>query len=101
MTENDNPKTALEVAMERLKQRDADAGIVNLPTTSEQKAAIAEARSVHAAKIAELEILQRSKSFGVLDPADRERIDADYRDQLRRLNEDLARKVERIRSPGD
>ena len=83
--------------MERLKRRDAESGIVEQPPSEERKAAIAEARSVHAAKLAELAILQQSKMAGVFDPADRARLDDEYRDELRRLNEDLDRKVEKIR----
>ena len=41
-------------------------GVVERPPTDEQKSALAEARSVHAAKIAELQILQRSKMAGVI-----------------------------------
>ena len=66
MAEDDKPRSALEIAMERLKQRDADSGVVDQPPTDEQKAAIGEARSVHASKVAELEILQRSKMAGVI-----------------------------------
>jgi fructose-1,6-bisphosphatase/inositol monophosphatase family enzyme len=97
MTEDDKPRSAVEIAMERLKQRDAEGGVVDQPRTGEQKTAISEARSVHAAKAAELQILQRSKMAAVFDPAERERLDAEYRSELRRLNEDLERKVARIR----
>ncbi len=97
MDENEKPRSALEIAMARLKQRDADSGVVDQPPTDEQKAAIGEARSVHAAKAAELQILQRSKMAGVFDPADRQRLEAEYHDELRRLNDDLARKLDRIR----
>jgi hypothetical protein len=34
---------------------------------------------------------------GTFDPAERDRLDAEYRDELRRLNDDLERKVARIR----
>jgi hypothetical protein len=94
---DDKPRSALEIAMDRLKQRDAESGAVDRPPTDEQKSAIAEARSVHAAKMAELEILQRSKMAGVRDASDRDRLQAEYRDELRRLNDDLERKVARIR----
>ena len=97
MEENDKPRSAVEIAMARLKQRDADSGVVDQTTTDEQKAAIAEARNVHGAKLAELQILQRSKLSGTFDPAERDRLDAEYRDELRRLNDDLERKVARIR----
>jgi hypothetical protein len=97
MEENEKPRSAVEIAMARLKQRDADSGVVDVVTTDEQKAEIAEARSVHTAKAAELQILQRSKLSGVFDPADRDRIDAEYRGELRRLADDLDRKIARIR----
>lgn len=87
--------------MERLRQKDADTGVVEKPVTDERKAAIAEARSLHASKIAELQILHRAKIGGVRDPADREKADVDYRRELQRLNEDLERKVGRIRSEKD
>jgi len=53
---------------------------------------------VHAAKVAEVQILQRSKLSAVFDPADRERIEAEYRDELRRLGDDLERKIAKIRA---
>jgi hypothetical protein len=83
--------------MERLKKRDAESGVVDRPLTDEQRTEIAEAKSVHAAKVAELEILQRSKMSGAYDPADRERLDAEYRAELRRLNDNFEIKVSRIR----
>jgi len=94
---DERPKSSYEIAMDRLKKRDAESGIEERPTTGEQKAAIAEARSLHAAKTAELEILHRSKMASVFDPPERERLDAEYRDELRRLKDDLERKVDRIR----
>ena len=98
--DSDKPRTAIEIAMERLKQRDAENGVVEAPPTDAQKAALAEIRSIHAAKLAELEILQRSKRAGLLDPTDRVRIDAEYRAEVRRLNDDLDRKVGKIRRAG-
>jgi hypothetical protein len=53
------PKSAYELAMERLRQKDKEGGIVERPLTAEQKAAIAEARRVYEAKLAEREILHR------------------------------------------
>ena len=97
MSNDEKPKSALEIAMERLRQRDADAGVVERPPTEEQKAAIAEARSLHASKVAELEILHRSKMSGVFDPADRVQAEDDYRRELHRLNDDCERKIRKIR----
>jgi hypothetical protein len=98
---DEKPKSALELAMERLQKRDAETGAVDRPLTDTQKAAIAEARSVHASKVAELEILHRSTMAGVFDPAERQRTEEDYRRELLRLNEDIDRKVQRIRSNRD
>lgn len=101
MDPDDRPKSALELAMERLRQKDADTGIVDRPPTEEQKAAIAEARSLHASKIAELEILHRSKLAGLFDPAERAQADEDYRRDLGRASEELERKIGKIRAKGD
>jgi hypothetical protein len=98
---DEQPKSALELAMERLRKRDADSGVVQPAVTEAQKAAIAEARSVHGSKIAELEILHRSKIIAIFDPAERARVEEDYRRELQRLNDDLGRKIEKVRGKGD
>ncbi len=54
---DDAPKTAFELAMERLRKKDSEAGVVDRPLNDEQKAAIADVRKVYEAKVAELEIL--------------------------------------------
>ena len=97
MGEDEKPRSAVEIAMARLKQRDSDSGVVERPTSDEQKAAIAEARNLHAVRVAELQILQRSKMAGVFEPEAAERLDAEYRSELRRLSDELERKITRIR----
>jgi hypothetical protein len=101
MSTDDRPKSAVELAMERLRQKDADSGVVELPITNSQRAAIAEARSLHASKVAELEILQRSRTAGMYDPAARAQAEEEYRRDLQRLNDDLDRKVRQIRAEKD
>jgi hypothetical protein len=54
---DDAPKSAYELAMERLRRKDSEQGIVERPLTDEQRAAIAEARRAYEAKVAEREIL--------------------------------------------
>ena len=98
VTTEDKPKSAVELAMERMRRRDADSGVAERPPTDEQKAAIAEARSLHASKVAELEILHRSKMAGLLDPADRGQAEEGYRRDLTRLHDDLERKIGKIRN---
>ena len=95
---DDKPKTAVELAMERLRQKDADSGIADAPPTEAQKAAIAEARSLHASKVAELEILQRSKMAVLHDPAERMPAEDAYRRDLARLHDELERKIGKIRA---
>jgi hypothetical protein len=98
---SDRPKSAVELAMERLRQKDTDSGVVDTPPTDQQKADLAEARSVHASKTAEVEILHRSKMAGIFDPTEREQAETGYRRDLQRLNDDLERKIRRIREgPG-
>jgi hypothetical protein len=75
--------------------------VVERAITDEQKTAIAEARSVHASKVAELEIMHRSKMAGIFDPAERARVEDDYRRELHRLNDNLETKVQKMRATGD
>jgi hypothetical protein len=101
MSTDDTPKSAVELAMERLRKKDADSGIAERPTSDEQKALIAEARNLHASRVAELEILQRSKMAGLFDPADRGQAEEAYRRDLARLHDDLERKIAKVRRSGD
>lgn len=69
---SDVPKSALELAMERLRKKDADAGIEQTTLTEEQRAAIAEARSVCEARVAERRIMHQSQTAGIFDPQELE-----------------------------
>ena len=95
------PKSALEIAMERLKKQDADAGVTEHKLTDAQKAAIAEARSVHEARVAELQILHRSKQLSAVDPAEIEKIEQEYRRDLERLATDRDSKIKKIRKDAE
>ena len=101
MSTDDTPKSAVELAMERLRKKDSDSGVTERSATAEQKAMIAEARNLHASKVAELEILHRSKVAGLFDPVERGQADETYRRDLARLHEDLERKIAKVRSSGD
>ena len=94
---NDAPKSALELAMGRLKKQDADAGVVEHKLTDAQKAAIAEARSLHEARVAEVQILHRSKQLSAVDPQEIEKIEQEYRRDLERLASDRDSKIKKIR----
>ena len=94
---DDTPKSALELAMARLKKQDADAGVVEHKLTDAQKAAIAEARSVYEARVAERQIMHREKQLTTYDPAQVEAIEQEYRRDLERFASDRDGKISRIR----
>jgi hypothetical protein len=91
------PKSAYELAMERLRRKDQEQGVDVTPPTPEQKEAIAEARQVAEAKLAEREILHQSALKGVMDPESREKLDEEYRRDRDRIASDRDRKIAEIR----
>src|SRR5688500_19763091 len=50
-TMSDAPKSSLDLVMERLRKKDAEAGVTETTLTDEQRKAIAEARSVYDARV--------------------------------------------------
>ena len=94
---NDAPKSAYELAMERLRKKDAEAGVTETPVTDEQKAAIAEIRRVYEARLAEREILFQSALRKTHDPEAAQALDDEYRRDRDRLNGERERKIEEIR----
>ena len=95
---DDEPKSALELAMARLKKQDADAGVSEHQLSDEQKNEIGEVRKTYAAKLAQEEILYKSKSAGSVDLEQRQTMDEHYRRDLERLNHERDRKIEKIRN---
>src|SRR5262245_60332910 len=95
---DDKPmKSAYELAMERLRQKDAEAGIESTPLTDAQKAAIAEIRNFYEAKIAEQEVLHQSALRTTFDPEARATLDAQYRRDRERFASERNAKIEKIR----
>jgi hypothetical protein len=94
---SDGPKSAYELAMERLKKKDAEAGVVEQKLSGEQKAAIAEARSIYEARVAERQILHRDKQLTTFDPAEVEKMEGEYRRDMERFATDRDAKIRRIR----
>jgi hypothetical protein len=94
---SDAPKSALDLVMERLRKKDAEAGIVEKPVTDEQRAAIAEARSVYDARVAERKIMHQSAIIRTYDPAERQTLDDELRRDLERFESDRESKVRKIR----
>jgi hypothetical protein len=94
---NDAPKTAYELAMERLRQKDKEGGTVERPLSTEQKAAIAEARRVHDAKIAEREILHRDALRKATSHEEVAKLDAELAQDRDRIARDRDRRIAEIR----
>jgi hypothetical protein len=97
MAESEGLKSAYELAMERLRKKDAEAGVEAVRLTDEQKTAIAEARSFYEAKIAEQEVLYQSKLRATLDPAERDELTAMYRRDRERLSSERDARIEQLR----
>jgi hypothetical protein len=92
------PKSAYELAMERLRRKDAAEGVEDRPVTDEQKEAIAEARKVCEAKLAEREILHQAAVRKAVDPETRAALDEEYRRDRERIVYDRDRKIEEVRT---
>jgi hypothetical protein len=97
---SETPKSRMELVMERLRKQDADAGLDEKPLTDDQRAAIAEARSVYEARVAERRIMHQSAVAGIFDPAERAQRDDELRRDLDRFESDRESKVRRIRAGG-
>lgn len=97
MSSDEAPKTAYELAMERLRRKDAEEGIEERTVTEEQKVAIAEARRVHSSKVAEAEILYKSKRMTAFEPEAVMKLEDEHRRDLARLQSDLDKKLSKIR----
>jgi hypothetical protein len=94
----DAPKSRLELVMERLRKQDAAAGVEETPLTEAQRAAIAEARSVYDARVAERRIMHQSTLATTIDPAERAQREEELRRDLDRFESDRDAKVRRIRA---
>src|SRR5262245_7227770 len=99
MADDGAPKSAYELAMERLRRKDAEEGVTTRKLTDEEKAAIAEVRSLYDSKIAEQEILQAAamKQLWGADPAEIAEVDRRFRREKERLASDRDAKIEKIR----
>jgi hypothetical protein len=91
------PKSAYELAMERLRRKDAESGVEELLLTEEQREEIAEIKRVYAAKVAEAEILHKSKLMTVWEPEERAKVEQNYRRDLERFKSDQERKLLAVR----
>lgn len=96
-TPPDAPKSAIDIVMERLRQKDAAAGTGQQALTDEQRKAIAEVRNVYEAQVAERKIMHRSAVASVFDPAVLEERELELRRDLERFERERDEKISRIR----
>jgi len=94
---DDGPKSALELAMARLKKQDAEQGVSEHALTEEQKNEIAEVRKTYGARLAQEEILFKSKLLGTFGMEERQTLEQHYRRDVERLTHERDRKIEKIR----
>jgi hypothetical protein len=94
------PKSALELVMERLRKKDAEAGVTETPLTEAQRVAITEARNVYEARVAERRIMHQSAMFKTLDPEERQALEEAQRRDLERFETDRDTKIRKIREGG-
>ena len=83
--------------MEKLRRKDAEAGVTAQVLTEAQRAAIAEARSVHEARVAQRRIMHQTTLLSVFDPAEREEREREFRRDLEHFDSDLESQIRRIR----
>lgn len=94
---DDEPKTAYELILERLKQKDRADGIEERPVTDDQRARIAELRKVYEAKLAEREIFFNQSRRKAADPEALAALEAEYRRDRERIQSERDRKLEEVR----
>jgi hypothetical protein len=97
MAEEKSLKSSFELAMERLRKQDQDAGVTSRPMSDAQKAAIAEVRNFYDAKIAEQDVLHQSARNRSVDVAERDAIEQQFRRDRERLASERDAKIEKIR----
>lgn len=93
----EKPKSAFELAMERLNAEDREAGTKEVSLSPAQKEAIAEARRVASSRLAEREILFRDSMKRTPDPELRAKAEGEYQIDRQRINDDCERAIEEIR----
>ena len=91
---DERPKTAYEIAMERFRTKDEPQ---SRPLTDEQKTAIAEARQVYQARVAEREILHQAAVRKAASHEELEQLNEALRRDMERLASDRDRKIAQIR----
>ena len=94
---DDAPKSAIELAMARLRQKDVDSGTADAPLTEAQKAEIAEVRQVFGARRAQAEIMHTASVAAAVDVETLTRLNEEFRRDTDRMARELEEKIAAIR----
>ncbi len=94
---DDAPKSAYDLAMARLRKKDAEAGEAEVPLTDAQKAEIAEVRSVYAARKAQAEIMHTASRASAYDVESLARLTEEFRRDTDRMQREMEEKIAAIR----
>lgn len=97
MSDDGSPKSAYELALERLRRKDREAGIEERPLTDSQRERIAELRRVYDARLAEREILHQGELRRARDVEQRDQLEEQYQRERERLTAERDRKLEDVR----
>ncbi len=101
MNKDDAPKSSFELAMARLRKKDAESGESIRELSAAQKEEIAEIRRVYDAKLAEVDIMKKPKLPDGLPAELREQVDLLNEQYLRErdiLTAERDAKIEAVRS---
>ena len=94
---DDAPKSAYELAMARLRRKDAETGAAETALSDAQKAEIAEVRQLYAARRAQAEIMHQASLASAFDVEGLARLNEEFRRDTDRLQRELDEKVAAIR----
>jgi hypothetical protein len=94
---DERPKSAIELAMERLKRKDLEAGIEERALTDDQRKEIADVRRVFEARLAEMEILHGPARAKATTPEELEALEEGYRRERDRAIRERDERIEKIK----
>ncbi len=98
MTDDGAPKSAYEIAMERLRKKDADEGTEPVALTDDQRRELAEARNFYESKLAEAEVMYHSALMRTTEPEARATLEQNYGRDREHLTSERDAKIARIRA---
>jgi hypothetical protein len=98
----DAPKSAWEIALEKLQKQDRERGETGPASlNAQQKKSIGEVRARFQARLAEAEILHRSNQAKAAGDAEAlEKLEEEFRIERRRIEDQREREVAKARSSG-